>query len=298
MLLSAGSFLPLIGQMLAKLPLTVLRYPSRVIPLGTLAIVALAVIGFDRIVRPRWLVFVAVALIVADLVPRVAPLLHSEPFNVQSVPYSPNVGRDGKILRVSQPQRTFDRRAWISGYLNLLERRFDAWTAAPAVSRSYLKMYETALRRRDVLDAMSIAYVLSPSGRGVVVRRNTTALPLAFFRDSGGRIIRPSSLAFTTNAVFVVIDAPSDGVVVVTQQEAPGWSVEIDGKAAAPQREGVFRAVRVNRGHHQIVWRDRPRAFMIGSALTILAIARMLLSKNFVKRKWHKKFFSRDSKFS
>jgi hypothetical protein len=300
-ILAAGSFLPFIGTLLARLPLTIIRYPARVVPLGALALAALAAIGWERTRRAMpfaWLPFAAVALIVADLVPRGAPLLQSAPFDPHLVPYDRNIGRDGKILRVRQPQRGFDRRAWISGYLNLFDRRFDAWTAAPLVSESYTNAYEAALRRRDQLDAMSIAYILSPGERGVVVHRNPTARPMAYWRDGSGRVVRASSLAITTSAVHVVVDAPADGVVVLTQQAAPEWDVEIDGASASAQRDGVFRAVRVSGGHHAITWRYHPRALMIGSALTIMAITRMLLSRKFVKRKWHEKTFDRDSKFT
>ena len=299
--LAAGKFIPPVGAMLVHMPVTILRYPARVVPLGALAIVALAVIGFDRFV-PRigkWIgAPLAVVLIIADVVPHIAPLLRSAPFNVHSLPYSQNVGRDGKIIRLAQPERAFDRRVWISGYLNLFERRFDSWTAAPVVSQKYLQAYESALGRRDVLDGMSIAYILEKSGTGIVARHNNAAYPLAFFRDDSGRVFRPPVLAFTSRAVFIALDAPSDGTIVVTQQNASGWSVDVDHREAAQQPIGIFRAVRVPRGHHEIIWRYHPRAFAIGSALTILAIARMLLSKNFVKRRWHKKSFDRDAEFA
>jgi len=258
------------------------------------------VIGWERTARAipsLWLPMAAMALIVADLVPRVAPLLYSAPFDAR-VPYDRNIGRDGKILRIMQPQRGFNRRIWISGYLNLYEHRFDAWTAAPLVSEAYTSAYETALRQRDRLNAMAVAYVLSPAGRGVMVRRNPDALPMAYWRGGSGQIVRASSLAFSTSAVHVVIDAPSDGVVVLTQQAATGWDVEIDGARATPQRDGVFRAVHVNAGHHAIAWRYHPRALMLGTAFTILALARMLLSRNFVKGRGHKKNFDGDEKIT
>ncbi|HEX9501539.1 MAG TPA: hypothetical protein VGA10_07800, partial [Thermoanaerobaculia bacterium] len=126
---------------------------------------------------------------------------------------------------------------------------------------------------------------------GVV--HNPTAFPLAYWRDSAGRIARASLLACTTSAVFVSIDAPGDGVVVVTQQLASGWSVEVDGTPATAERDGVFRAVRVRGGRHAITWRYRPRSLAIGIALTMLAIFRMLLSTKFVKRSGTKNIFPR-----
>ncbi|HUJ13193.1 MAG TPA: hypothetical protein VL284_05310 [Thermoanaerobaculia bacterium] len=299
--LAAGAFFAPAAALFVHSPVTFLRYPARVVPLGALAISALAAIGFDRfmaLVKAPWVFFAAIALIIADVVPHIAPLLHSAPFDVHAVPYSLNVGRGGKIIRIRQPERGFDRAAWISGYLNLFERRYDAWTAAPVISESYLRAYETALRDRRALDAMSIEFVIERGPRGMIVERNPETYPLAYFRDASGRITAPSSLAFTTSGVFMNIDALSDGVVVVTQQNAQGWDVDVDRAAAMAERDGVFRAVRVTRGHHEIVWRYHPRSFAIGIALTILGCARMLLEKFFVKREWHKKLFSRRREFS
>jgi len=286
--ISAGS-----GELLTRLPLTIIRYPARVVPLGALAIAALAVIGFSRLERFRWIFLLAVALIIIDLVPRVAPLLQSGPFDPH-VPYPHIVGRDGKIARLMPPKMTaLDRRAWIAGYLNLFERRFDAWTAAPIVSESYTRAYSDALQRRDVLDRMSIAYILTSEAGGVVVHRNPGAVPMAYFRDSAGRIARAAVLAITSSAAHVIVDAPTDGIVVVTQQMAPGWSVDVDGNRATAERDGVFRAVRVRAGRHAITWRYRPRSLMVGIALTMLAILRMLLSQKFVKRSGTKNIFSK-----
>ena len=298
---AAGRFFAPASGLLVHLPLTILRYPARVVPIGALAIIVLAVIGFDRAIPMRWrsIAFpVAAALILVDVVPHVAMLLQSAPFDVHGVPYSLNIGRDGKIVRQDQPQREFDRRIWISGYLNLLERRFDAWTAAPVVSQSYVRAYEAALHRRDALDGMSIAYILESTPNGIVARHNSGAFPLAFFRDDAGRVFRPAILAFTTRAVLIALDAPSDGTIVVTQQNAGGWSVEIDHQPAIAQNGNLFREVRISRGHHEVVWSYHPRAFTIGSVLTMLMLARMLLSKKIVKRMRHKKNFERDAEFA
>ena len=283
-ILSAGS-----GELLTRLPLTIIRYPARVVPLGALAIAALAVIGFERL--PRVATALVVLLVIIDLVPHVGPLLQGAPFDPR-IPYARVVGRDGKIARVMPPKlSTIDRRAWIAGYLNLFEHRFDAWTAAPVVSEGYTRAYVEAMSHRELLDRASIAYIVEMQNGRVGVARNPTAYPMAYWRDSAGRIVQASFLACTTSDVFVSIDAPSDGVVVVTQQLASGWSVEVDGARVNAERDGIFRAVRVRAGHHAIVWRYRPRSIAIGIALTLVAIFRMLLSQKFVKRSGTKNIF-------
>ncbi len=289
-IVSAGS-----GELLTRLPLTIIRYPARVVPLGAFAIAALAVIGFERIPRfgrSAGAALIIVALIIAELVPRIGPILQSAPFNPR-VPYARVVGRDGKIAREMPAQlSTLDRRAWIAGYLNLFEHRFDAWTAAPVVSESYTRAYVDAMNHRDLLDRASIAYIFTLDSGRVGVSHNPKAFPMAYWRDSSGRAVGASLLAFATSAVHVVIDAPAEGRVVVTQQLASGWSVEVDGLAANAERDGVFRAVRVRGGHHAITWRYHPRSFAIGITLTLFAILRMLLSSSFVKRSGAKFIFS------
>jgi len=199
--------------------------------------------------------------------------------------------------------RNFDRDAWIAGYLNLYDRRFDASTAAPFVSQRYATLVQSALTHRDVpaLDALSAGYVVTPgtlaefeplaTARGAFVHRNRGAFPLAYVRDdSRHRMSQVTSLAFTSSSVFIDVIAPFDGDVVLTQQAAPGWSVTVDGMAAIPREISLFRAVHVSRGHHDIKWIYRPRALLIGALLTLAALARLLLSTMFVKRAGRENF--------
>ena len=179
-----------------------------------------------------------------------------------------------------------DRRGWIAGYLNLFERRFDAWTAAPMASIEYTEAYEAAMMERSgrKLRSMSVGYIITQIDGKVGALHDSHALPLAYLRGADGRIVPSSLLAFTGSSMFVTIDAPFDGVLVVAQQLAPGWRAAIDGKDAETLRDGIFRAVRVTRGHHEITWRYRPMSLVVGACITILALVRLLLSIIFVKR--------------
>lgn len=301
-LIGAGSHLPPVAELLIRLPVTLFRYPARVLPLAALGICALAAIGCDRVIRGlRWQIVIAL-LIFVDVVVQIQPLLVTAPFNPHRVPYPPAIGRDSKILRIDMPS-DFDRDAWIAGYLNLYERRFDASTAAPIVNQRYATMVQSALSHRDVtaLDALSAGYVVAPgalavfqpltAARGAVVHRNRGAFPLAYVRDDvTHRMSQVGSLAFTPSSVFIDVVAPADGDVVVTQQAAPGWSVTVDGMAANPHETSVFRAVHVTRGRHAIKWIYRPRSLIIGAILTLAALARLLFSTMFVKRSGRENF--------
>ena len=291
--IAAGAYFPPAAALLTHLPVVIFRYPARVVPLAALAICALAAMGIDRAVRPRWIVVVA-ALMCADPLLRTLPLLASAPFDPHPVPYDRTVGRDAKLLRVGfEESAHLDRRAWIAGYLNLFDRRFDVWTAAPMASAAYTNLYQSALQRADMrtFDAMSVGYLLREQWGRVGVYRNRAALPMAYARAADGRIVPASWLAFTSSSMYAGSDAPFDATFVITQQLAPGWRASIDGHDAETFRDGVFRAVRVPRGHHEIMWRYRPASLIVGSCVTLLAFARLLLSFVFVKRRTNENFF-------
>ncbi|HYU26456.1 MAG TPA: hypothetical protein VEO74_14700, partial [Thermoanaerobaculia bacterium] len=245
-----------VAALLMHLPLTLFRYPARLVPLGALAIVAIAVEGWDvlasfaphpafghplpasrgegppapRSFSPlagrRWrdapdegrhppslAILVAIAIFV-ELVAFARPLLVTAPIDWKhQVPYDGSVGRDAKIIRLGDPALVaLNRRRWISGYLNLYEHRFDAWTAAPVVSRRYAELYERAMRDRSpaLLSSMSAGYVLARRGNDVVAYRNPAARPLA----SAGKVT-PSLLAMGTTFVHAVIDLPAPSMMIV-----------------------------------------------------------------------------------
>jgi hypothetical protein len=294
-LVAAGSHLGPVGDTLAALPLTVFRYPARVVPFAVLGICALAAFGCNRIIRGEPVKFLLALLTFVDLAVRIHPLLATEPFNPGRVPYPPAIGRESKIVRIDMPNSN-NRNGWILGYLNLYERRFDTWTASPAISQRYADLIRPAMVHGDLpaLNAVSAGYILAPralvafqpvaAGAGVVVHRNVHAMPLGYFQDASHRIAAVKTLAFTPSSVFVDLDAPSSGDVIVTQQMSSGWSVEVDGVRAVAHESALFRTVSVGAGHHAVRWIYRPASLLAGAILTMIALARLLLSYMFVKR--------------
>jgi hypothetical protein len=306
-LVGVGNAFAPVAEVLTRLPITLFRYPARIIPFAALAICALAAIGFDRVIRGRWQFALALVMF-ADVVFQIQPLLVTSKFDPHRVPYPPALGRDAKIVRVDMPL-VFDRDAWISGYLNLYGGRFDAWTPAPVISQRYSGYYDSILKDSKLAGAneLSAGYILAPrvlrdfpaigSARGAVVHLNRNAFPLAYVRDGiTGRIARVQSLAFTSSAVFIDVDAAADGDVVVTQQAAPGWSVAVDGKSASPNETSLFRTVHMTRGRHSIKWTYRPVSLFIGACFTLVALLRLLFSSWFVKRDRNKNFLRASQK--
>jgi hypothetical protein len=296
-LLAIAVFVSTGPAFLAQLPLTLFRYPARLVPLGALAIVALAVAGWDR-VRPgrRWLDLLVVALVVADLAPRVWPLLRSAPFRTDVVPYARDVGAKTKILRVGRVDPA-KRTAWIAGYLNLYDRRFDAFTPAPAIAKTYVERHwqlldapaRPELARRAigwVLTSYDLRSAFTPVARadGVMLYGNRATLPMAalMMREPATLVSLP--LRFDSSRILVTLDAPREGVVVLHQQHLPGWRVSIDGvEARSVPVDGLFHGVQVTRGYHEIVFTYRAPWLFFGALITIFSVISLTLF-SFVKR--------------
>ena len=293
-------------EWLARLPLTIFRYPSRVVPFAAFAIAALAVAGWDALRKRSPIVdavlIVAVAL---DLLAATRPLRVSAPFTTHRVPYEAAIGRDRKVLQDYSDVALHggSRSAWISGYLNLFDLRFAALTAAPVTSQRYLDLYYDALHRMQTLRAMAVGWVVSASEIGppfvrvagaerVNVYQVNGALPLAYLMTAANKIVTPRALMIDTSHATVEIDTADPGTLVLTQNDAPGWRVTVDGHEAQPLRGlGVFRAVSVPAGMHEIVWTYRPRSIVLGGAVTFLALAALIISMLFVKHRAHEIFF-------
>lgn len=271
-------------SLLAHLPLTVFRYPARVVPFAALAFAALAAAGWDRI-RPdrRWLDLVVILLIIANLLWFARPLLRTAPFDPHVVPYPRAVATDSKFLRVGDidPAR---RPAWISGYLNLYDRRFDAYTAAPLANERYLRFHQQVLAHPTpaTLNALGAGWILTSmalprpfefvtSANGVRVYRNRAARPLAVVMTREGVTAARAELG--TSRMRVTLDASADGVLVVAQQDAPSWRVVVDGKEAQKRRVfGLFLGVPVSKGHHEVLWSHRSRSLFFGMAMTFITL--------------------------
>ncbi|HUP46486.1 MAG TPA: YfhO family protein [Thermoanaerobaculia bacterium] len=338
--IAAGSHLPL-GSLLEHLPVTPFRYPSRVVPFGALALVALATLAWDRFrPRRRWADLVIVLVLLVDLVPRAAPLLRTEPYAGPPAVYPSFAGRPAKMIRIHN-RPIVDRPAWIAGYRNLYHGRFDASTAAPLIERRYDR-FQTAMmqdRRFDLFQFAAVGFILSDhwiappfqplaTVRGVTMFANRGAPPMAALWTSwrampddeaalealivegtdaglpvagappspteaaGPRLSPVEKLSVDTKRAAVVVDAPAAGIVVITQQDARSWRVYVDG---VEERKllagGIFRAVHVPAGRHEVVWRWNPSMLRIGIAMTIIT-ALSLYASAFVKRFRRRKFSS------
>jgi hypothetical protein len=288
---AAGNHLPA-GEWIARAPVTLFRYPARVVPFGALAIIALAVIGLDRIPKRRvWVDAALVAVLLVDLVPRTVVLRVVGPLRLDRVPYPAAVGRDLKIIRIGTISANRD--AWIAGYLNLYTRRFDAATAAPVASQEYISALTHDILNVgiDHLDRMGVGWVITdrpmPRDHYVPVARATDvfawrsrgAQPMARVLEGSGVFHRVQALALDASQARVRVDTPHGGTLVLTQQIAPGWKVFIDGREAnARVWDRVFRAATVPPGKHEILWIFRPFSLIAGASISLVMLVMLLVA--------------------
>lgn len=285
-IVAGGKFVPLAGEAMAAAPVTLFRYPARVVPIGALALAALAAIGWD-VIRPRrrWADLILIAVIAADLLPRVMPLLETAPFTKAAVPYPQTIGGDAMFMRLTLGRRGGE---WIAGYLNLYDGRFDSETAAPVTAAAYDAFRGRALhgQKAALREALGVGYLLSERPmapayapiskvRGVTVYRTPHASGLALFDSAPVRDVKLGNAT-----ARVVVDAPRPGTLVLMQQDAPGWRVSVDGnETSGSTAHGILRAVRVDRGRHEVVWRYRPASLIVGSVMTLITLAAMQISE-------------------
>jgi hypothetical protein len=87
---------------------------------------------------------------------------------------------------------------------------------------------------------------------------------------SSGRV----SVADRSNAsVAIRAELEQPGVVVLNDAWAPGWSVQVDGRDAAPVRvNDVMRGVAVGAGTHEVRWSYRVPGLRAGTALSAVAL--------------------------
>lgn len=111
-----------------------------------------------------------------------------------------------------------------------------------------------------------------PSASDLLARDDTpvpVALPPGGTCDGQSRA--PQQIAAqTANTITIRASSACDGLLVVNQSWAPGWTATIDGHPAALLRANYLaRAVALPAGEHEVRLVYTPRSFTVGLALTV-----------------------------
>lgn len=82
----------------------------------------------------------------------------------------------------------------------------------------------------------------------------------------------------TANHALVEAGAgATGGHLVMLDSYSDDWRVTVDGRPASVTRaNGLFRAVRLNPGHHEVAFVYRPRAFLIGAAVSATTLCMLI----------------------
>jgi hypothetical protein len=108
--------------------------------------------------------------------------------------------------------------------------------------------------------------------RGILLTRPPAEFR-AVTREGGNPGIFDLRYSVTTAGVRAVVRASRPAVLLVTQNDASGWEARIDGRPAVTARcDGLFRALLVPSGAHQIDWTYHPATLRYGGFLSAVGI--------------------------
>jgi hypothetical protein len=105
---------------------------------------------------------------------------------------------------------------------------------------------------------------------GAAARREIRLPAAADAADRVGLTGTARIVARTPDTLDVAAQLPSRGVLVVLEAFDSGWSAEVDGRPAEVLRgNGLFRAVRLDPGEHQVRFGYRPWSARVGAVLSL-----------------------------
>lgn len=143
----------------------------------------------------------------------------------------------------------------------------DATLRPPAQALEHVKRGDVDLRTTVLLDG---------DRRGRAARRSRAPLGAAEIR------------LHAPERVEIRVDAPRDGILVLTDVWYPGWRASVNGRDAEVLRaNGLFRAVRVPAGRSDVVFEYRPASFRRGLALSALSLG-LAVAIPLAARRWRR----------
>lgn len=85
-------------------------------------------------------------------------------------------------------------------------------------------------------------------------------------------------ISYGPNRVLLEVKTDADGLLILTDNYAPGWKALLDGQPTHTYvADHAFRAVVVPTGRHQVEFIYQPMSFWIGAAVTLLTIFALLI---------------------
>ncbi|MBW2421257.1 MAG: YfhO family protein [Deltaproteobacteria bacterium] len=136
-----------------------------------------------------------------------------------------------------------------------------------AVPRAYLVDHHRIAEQREAFERIARADV--DFKQTVLLEREPT---LATSTPLGGGRHEASITAYAPERVAITVQAARPALLVLTDTHYPGWQAHIDGEPAETLRaNGLFRAVGVPDGRHEVIFEYRPASFRWGVRLSLAA---------------------------
>ncbi|MEO8218376.1 MAG: YfhO family protein [Acidobacteriota bacterium] len=147
-----------------------LSSPRAVASILFLVLVLVLAVEIPALFKRQGFLIVLTLFVAAESLFSARPFLVSAPFTATVQPWARTISSERKLARVPSKDRAalaslfaLDRTSWYSGYLNLIDRKYDLSTASPLISRRYARIHDAALfiPRLDLLDFLSVGYLIS-----------------------------------------------------------------------------------------------------------------------------------------
>lgn len=100
-------------------------------------------------------------------------------------------------------------------------------------------------------------------------------------------VVQPANVIYPNpNKVIVEVHSNSDGYLVLTDNYYPGWKAYVDNKESKIYRAYYsFRAVKVDKGKHTVIFKYEPISFKIGFAITLVFLIGSVVFLIFLRKK-------------
>jgi len=114
----------------------------------------------------------------------------------------------------------------------------------------------------------------SPSEEVAVLRGAVAATSGGAMASAGSKAV---IVSMEPEEVRITAYADGAGYLVLTDQYYPGWEATVDGRRVDIFRANfLFRGIPLEAGEHEVVFRYRPKSFMIGAGVSTAGIAALI----------------------
>ena len=179
-------------------------------------------------------------------------------------------GREGRIalsdLHGEAVSKIYDL-ASVRGSVAFSDGAFRLEENSDALPRAYFLRETRVATQAEAIERLARGE-LQPR-RETLVEQEVDLGPATQLREGGSQPIPARVLEDTPERVVLGLDAPTTGLLVLTDTHYPGWVASIDGVPARIGRaNGLHRFVVVAPGRHRVVFAYRPASFRTGALVS------------------------------